>query len=254
MPTIGKEQLVQLQKKYGTDQAIGERLGCSRQSIYKLRKKFDIISNKNPHAKRNRTITHLYSKGITPIQLAVRFSLSVTQVYRILNLPKESKKMKNTTPAVYSDATELAKVLAPLRAKGNTVVTTNGCFDLLHAGHLQYLREAAELGDILIIGINSDASVRRLKGETRPLQNEEDRATLMAALKPVDFTLIFPEDDPCAFLDIIQPDIHVKGGDYLPENLPEKVIVENHGGKVEILSFKNGHSTSGIVERILEDK
>ncbi len=167
-------------------------------------------------------------------------------------MTKERQKMKQTKPEVYQNAQELADAIAPFRANGKTVVTTNGCFDLLHAGHLQYLREAAELGDILIIGINSDASVRRLKGENRPLQNEIDRATLMAALKPVDFTLIFEEDDPCAFLDILQPDIHVKGGDYLPENLPEKVIVENHGGKIEILSFKNGHSTTGIVEKILE--
>lgn len=253
MPQIGKEQLIQLQKRYGSDQAIGNRLGVSRQAIYKLRKKYEIGATTDRHEKRNREIKHLHSTGIAPIQLAVRFSLSVTQIYRILN-PERESGMKNTLPAVYQDANELAKAIQPLREKGKTIVTTNGCFDLLHAGHLQYLREAAELGDILIIGINSDASVRRLKGESRPLQNEIDRATIMAALKPVDFTLIFEEDDPCAFLDILRPDIHVKGGDYLPENLPEKVVVENHGGRVEILSFKNGHSTTGIVERILEEK
>ncbi len=249
MPQIGKEQLQQLQKRYGTDQAIGKRLGMSRQSVHKLRKKYDIPAAKNHNNKRNREIIHLFNTGISPVLLAVRFSLSLTQIYRII-YPESEKKMKDTRPAVYHSAEELAAALAPLRKRGKTVVTTNGCFDLLHAGHLQYLREAAQLGDILIIGINSDASVKRLKGESRPLQNEEDRATIMASLKPVDYTLIFEEDDPCAFLDVLQPDIHVKGGDYLPENLPEKIIVENHGGRIEILSFKNGHSTTGIVERI----
>jgi len=249
---IGKEQIVQLQKKHGSDQAIASRLGTSRQAIYKLRKEYGIPALKDRHLRRDSEIKRLHSTGISPIQLAVRFELSQTQIYRILNINKVRKTMKQTKPEVFNDAQELVAVLAPFRAKGKTVVTTNGCFDLLHAGHLQYLREAAELGDILIIGINSDASVRRLKGENRPLQNEIDRATLMAALKPVDYTLIFEEDDPCAFLDILQPDIHVKGGDYLPGNLPEKVIVENHGGRIEILSFKNGHSTTGIVEKILE--
>ena len=158
--------------------------------------------------------------------------------------------MRDTKQAVYRNAHELADTLKSFRAKGQTVVTTNGCFDLLHAGHLQYLSEAAELGDILVIGINSDASVKRLKGESRPLQNETDRATIMAALKPVDYTLIFEEDDPCAFLEILRPDIHVKGGDYLPENLPEKAVVEAHGGSVAILSFKDGVSTTKIVEKM----
>ncbi len=250
MAQISRDQLKQLQKRYHTDAAIGNRLGVTRQMIYKLRRLYGIPAAEELHFKRNREIIHLYETGIEPIKLAVRFELSLTQIYRIVNPKTKEPKMRETKPAVYRSAQELVEILNPLREKGKTVVTTNGCFDLLHAGHLQYLTEAASLGDILIIGINSDASVKRLKGSTRPLQTEQDRATIMAALKPVDYTLIFEEDDPCAFLEILRPDIHVKGGDYLPENLPEKAVVEAHGGKIAILSFKDGVSTTKIVEKM----
>lgn len=250
MSQISRDQLKQLQKRYHTDAAIGNRLGVSRQMIFKLRKQYDIPAAEEIHSKRNREIIHLYETGIELIKLAVRFDLSLTQIYRIVNLKKKDSKMRETKPTVYRSAEELAETLKKFREKGQTIVSTNGCFDLLHAGHLQYLHEAADLGDILIIGINSDASVKRLKGESRPLQSELDRATIMASLKPVDYTLIFEEDDPCAFLEILRPDIHVKGGDYLPENLPEKAVVESHGGKIAILSFKDGISTTKILEKM----
>ena len=152
-------------------------------------------------------------------------------------------------PFIFPDAAAIAAAIAPLRAQGRRVVTTNGCFDIIHAGHVQYLFEAAACGDILIVGINSDETVRRLKGPSRPLQCEEDRVAIMAALRMVYAAFIFREDDPRAFLEIIRPDIHVKGGDYGADIL-EREIVEKHGGKVRIVSFKDGRSTTGIVNKM----
>ena len=253
MLKISKDQLVKLQKRYKTDSAIAKVFGVSRQIIYLLRKEYNIPSLRDKNSIRNMDIKRLYENGVSPMALANKYSLSLTQIYRILNLNKR-EKMIDTTKRVFTNISELNKVLSPFRKAGKTVISTNGCFDLLHAGHLSYLQEAAELGDILVVGINSDNSVRRLKGESRPLQNEIDRATLMAALKPVDYTIIFEEDDPCNLLEALKPDIHVKGGDYLPEDLPEKEVVEKNGGKIEILSFKTGHSTTTIVDKILSEK
>lgn len=146
---------------------------------------------------------------------------------------------------------EVNQIVSSLRREGKTLVTTNGCFDLIHAGHIQYLADAASLGDLLVVGINSDSSVSRLKGPSRPIQNESDRALLIGSLKMVDFTFIFDENDPIAFLDVLKPDIHVKGGDYVPERLPEKTIVEKNGGKIVIVPFTTGHSTTSIVKKII---
>ena len=110
---------------------------------------------------------------------------------------------------VFSSAVEVVTFLAPLRAQGKKVVTTNGCFDIIHAGHVQYLYEAAAFGDILVVGINADESVQRLKGPTRPLQPEDDRVYIMGALSMVGAAFIFREDDPRNFLEIIRPDVHV---------------------------------------------
>ncbi len=159
--------------------------------------------------------------------------------------------MRTTLPEQPLSLTEINRVVSQLRKKGKTLVTTNGCFDLLHAGHIKYLADAAALGDLLVVGINSDASVSRLKGPDRPIQNEIDRALLISSLKMVDYTFIFPENDPIAFLEILKPDIHVKGGDYTPEQLPEKSIVEKHGGKIVIVPFTSGLSTTSIVKKII---
>lgn len=139
-----------------------------------------------------------------------------------------------------------------LKKEGKKLVFTNGCFDILHVGHLRYLIEAKELGDVLIIGLNSDASVKRLKGETRPLNNEDDRAEMLLGLKPVDYVIKFEEDTPVEILDLIKPDIHVKGGDYKKEDLPETKIVEKNGGIVKILSLVDGKSTTNVVNKILK--
>lgn len=157
--------------------------------------------------------------------------------------------MKQHEPRVFSDVHGAQTYIKSLREKGKTLVTTNGCFDVVHVGHVRYLLEAASLGDILAVGINSDDTVRALKGEKRPLQRQEDRATVIAALGMVDCAFIFPENDPRGFLEILRPDIHVKGGDY-PQDIIERPVVEQHGGKIRILSMFQGYSTTSILDRI----
>jgi rfaE bifunctional protein nucleotidyltransferase chain/domain len=156
---------------------------------------------------------------------------------------------ENTAPRVLENAAQVRDALAPLRRAGKTLVTTNGCFDILHAGHIQYLSEAAALGDMLVVGINSDEVVTRLKGSHRPVQHEQDRVSILGSLRMVEYAFIFREDDPRAFLDILQPDIHVKGGDYSRELL-ERPTVEAHGGKIVIVSFRQGISTTALVDKI----
>ena len=130
--------------------------------------------------------------------------------------------------------------------QGDIVVFTNGCFDILHRGHITYLQEAAQLGDRLIIGLNSNDSVRRLKGETRPLVDEEDRACLLSALGCVDGVVLFDEDTPSQLLEIIRPNILVKGGDYKVDDVVGREFVDS----VQILSFKDGYSTTNVVKKI----
>ncbi|MDY2981077.1 MAG: D-glycero-beta-D-manno-heptose 1-phosphate adenylyltransferase [Fusobacterium sp.] len=137
-----------------------------------------------------------------------------------------------------------------LKSQNKKVVFTNGCFDILHVGHLRYLNEAKKQGDVLIIGVNSDASVKRLKGESRPINNQFDRAEMLSGLKSVDYTVIFEEDTPEELIATLKPSIHVKGGDYKKEDLPETKIVESYGGEVRILSFVEGKSTTNIVKKI----
>ena len=137
-----------------------------------------------------------------------------------------------------------------LKSQNKKVVFTNGCFDILHVGHLRYLNEAKKQGDILIVGVNSDSSVRQLKGEGRPINNEIDRAEMLSGLKAVDFTVIFEELTPIETLEKLKPSIHVKGGDYDKNKLPETATVEKNGGEVRILSFVEGKSTTNIVKKI----
>lgn len=130
------------------------------------------------------------------------------------------------------------------------IVFTNGCFDILHVGHKRYLQQAATLGDILVVGVNSDASVRRLKGPTRPVNNEQDRAEMLSALGFIDYVVIFDEDTPYELIKKIQPDVLVKGGDYKPEEVVGKDIVEARGGQLELISFVEGKSTTNIIKKI----
>lgn len=146
---------------------------------------------------------------------------------------------------------ELAKYIVNLaKEQGKKVVFTNGCFDILHIGHISYLENAKKQGDILIVGVNSDESTRRLKGPTRPINSEKDRACMLSALKAVDYTVIFEEDTPEDLIAYLKPSIHVKGGDYKKEDLPETKIVEAYGGKVVILNFVEGKSTTNIINKI----
>ena len=148
---------------------------------------------------------------------------------------------------------ELLELRAGWRAAGRVVVWTNGCFDVLHAGHLASLRAARSYGDVLLVGVNSDDAVRRLKGEGRPLMAEGDRAAVIAALRTVDHALIFAEDTPEDVLAQLQPDIHCKGADYAPPDgkpVPERATVEAYGGRVEFLPMLEGHSTTGFLEGV----
>lgn len=144
---------------------------------------------------------------------------------------------------------QIASVLAPLRAQKKKIVFTNGCFDLLHVGHVRYLQEARNLGDVLVIGVNSDASVKRLKGPTRPVQIEQDRAEILAALGCVDFTAIFAEDTPENLIHQVKPDILVKGGDWKIDQIVGAPFVMSYGGQVMSLQFINGKSTTQLIAK-----
>lgn len=137
-------------------------------------------------------------------------------------------------------------------SEGKTVVCTNGVFDLLHYGHLQYLEAARALGDVLVLGLNSDASTRRYKGPLRPLMPEHERAALLLALEPVDYLVIFDEPTAEALVEQLRPDIYCKGGDYSAsaKPLPEAAIVERYGGRVELITYLPGHSTSDLIQLI----
>jgi D-beta-D-heptose 7-phosphate kinase/D-beta-D-heptose 1-phosphate adenosyltransferase len=140
------------------------------------------------------------------------------------------------------------------RAEGKRLVLTNGTFDLLHVGHVRYLQAARELGDVLVVGINSDASVRGYKGPGRPVVPQDERAEIVAALRCVDYTTIFDEPTATHLAETLQPDIYAKGGDYAPGSkpLPEAAAVERYGGEVRIIPFVEGHSASELIRRMGE--
>lgn len=146
--------------------------------------------------------------------------------------------------------TELArrKDLSPRRPP--RVVFTNGCFDILHVGHTRYLRDARALGDLLVVGLNSDASVKRLKGPERPIQTEADRGEILASLSSVDYVVVFDEETPQQLIEKVQPDILVKGGDWPVEKIVGSKFVLARGGEVKSLPFHPGHSTTSLIERI----
>jgi rfaE bifunctional protein nucleotidyltransferase chain/domain len=146
---------------------------------------------------------------------------------------------------------ELSPLLSLLRATGQQIVFTNGCFDLIHPGHTRYLAIARSLGNILVVAINSDTSVRSIKGEKRPINSQQDRAETLAALESVDFVTIFDELDPYTVIAALQPDVLVKGGDWPIEKIIGRDIVEARGGRVVNVPFVEGASTTGIIEKIL---
>lgn len=137
-----------------------------------------------------------------------------------------------------------------LRENNQKIVFTNGCFDLLHPGHVDYLAKAKAFGDVLMVGLNSDASVQTLKGEQRPINKVMDRLKMLAALEAVDFVIIFEEDTPLKLIQKIKPDYLVKGGDYSMDNIVGSDFINENGGKVEIIPFLNGYSSSELIEKI----
>jgi D-beta-D-heptose 7-phosphate kinase/D-beta-D-heptose 1-phosphate adenosyltransferase len=152
------------------------------------------------------------------------------------------------------DVSSAAAVAADRRARGETIVFTNGCFDLLHAGHIKYLQASRELGDCLIVGLNTDGSVSRLKGPDRPILDENERAEILSALTCVDYVVTFDEDTPIGLIEAIRPDILTKGADYPRADVVGGDLVESYGGKVERIELVAGKSTSGIIERISEGR
>jgi rfaE bifunctional protein nucleotidyltransferase chain/domain len=147
---------------------------------------------------------------------------------------------------------ELARVAKQLRAAGKKLVATNGCFDLLHAGHIRYLQAARALGDALAVGLNGDRSVCELKGPGRPINKEKDRAELLAALESVDFVSIFPEMRATRFLEMVAPSVYVKGGDYRTDTLDaeEYAILKKLGAEIRFIPFEPGYSTSRLLEQL----
>ncbi len=146
---------------------------------------------------------------------------------------------------------EAARVVNELKRQGKRVVFTNGVFDILHLGHVTYLEEARRLGDVLVVGVNSDGSARALKGPRRPILPQEERARLVAALECVDYVVIFSELTAEKVLKRLKPDLYVKGGDYTVQTLPEAPVVQGYGGRVVILPYVKGHSTTDIIRRIV---
>lgn len=157
--------------------------------------------------------------------------------------------MENETGKILQRA-EAGDIGEALRQEGKKIVFTNGCFDILHVGHVRYLQAARDLGNWLIVGVNSDASVRHLKGEHRPIMPEGERAELLAALECVNGVIVFHEPTPEAVIAEIKPDIHVKGGDYHVDDLPEAKIVLSYGGDVVIIPYLEGKSTTNVIQKI----
>ena len=148
---------------------------------------------------------------------------------------------------------KIADLCDILRAGGQTIVFTNGCFDILHAGHVRYLAKAKSFGDVLVLGLNNDASVRENKGPTRPINSERDRAEVVGALKSVDVVVLFGERTAEEIIAKVRPDVYVKGGDYTLDTLPEAKIVQSYGGRVEFVDFVAGRSTTNVIEKIRQE-
>ncbi len=148
---------------------------------------------------------------------------------------------------------DLVARVAALRAEGRSVAFANGCFDMLHVGHLRYLQASAAEADVLVVAINDDASVRALKGEGRPILPSADRAELVAALRAVDFVVVFPEMTVGPLLEALEPDVHCKGTDYTVDSVPERAIVQAYGGRTAIVGDPKDHSTRDLLARLASD-
>ena len=148
------------------------------------------------------------------------------------------------------DLRRLEKLISILKTRRKKIVFTNGCFDLLHYGHIKYLQDAKKKGDILVVGINSDSSVKRIKEEKRPVVNEKDRLRLVAALESVDYVVLFKEDTPLKIIKFIKPDVLVKGANWNKNNIVGRDIILSYGGRVSTIKFVKGYSTSNLIKKI----
>ena len=151
------------------------------------------------------------------------------------------------------DPNDIEKLCEILHRAGEKIVFTNGCFDILHAGHVRYLEKARSFGDCLVLGLNTDASVRGNKGPSRPINSELDRAEVVGALKSVDYVVLFGEKTAETIIAKVRPDVYVKGGDYTLGTLPEAKIVQSYGGRVEFVDLVAGRSTTNVIEKIREE-
>jgi D-beta-D-heptose 7-phosphate kinase/D-beta-D-heptose 1-phosphate adenosyltransferase len=168
-----------------------------------------------------------------------------------VTVPDLTDTTARTSPArIMHSTTELVRTVTEHRRAGRRIVFTNGCFDVLHSGHVTSLEQARELGDVLVVALNSDASVARLKGPGRPVNSAADRSTVIAALRSVDHVIVFDEDTPIPLLEQVCPDIYAKGGDYTAATLPEAPVVQRLGGQVHVLDYLPDHSTTTIMRRI----
>ena len=145
---------------------------------------------------------------------------------------------------------ELQVVLDKIKEEGKTLAVTNGCFDILHVGHVRYLNMSSQCADYLMVLLNSDKSVRAIKGETRPINKQEDRAEVLSALNCIDFVMFFDENSPAKLLEEIKPDVYTKGADYNLENLPEAKSIQSYGGKIAFIDLVEGVSTTKILEKL----
>lgn len=161
-------------------------------------------------------------------------------------------KLEILQKKILNSEQNLLQILSYWRFKNFRIVFTNGCFDILHRGHIEYLAKAASMGDILIVGLNTDASVQRLKGPTRPLQDLTSRSIMLASLGFVNAVVPFDEDTPLELIRIVKPDILVKGGDYSEENIVGASFVKSYGGSINIIDFVDGYSSTNIINRLIK--
>ena len=148
---------------------------------------------------------------------------------------------------------QIKETVNSLKAQNKKIVFTNGCFDLIHAGHVDYLKKAKQLGDVLIIGLNSDSSIKSIKGEKRPINNQDDRAAILSAFYFVDYVVIFEQDTPYELINVVKPDILVKGSDWRNKTIVGSDIVDNTGGRVVLIEYLEGKSTTATIEKILKN-
>jgi rfaE bifunctional protein nucleotidyltransferase chain/domain len=153
---------------------------------------------------------------------------------------------------IYKQDENISELSSELKKKGTKIVFTNGVFDIIHRGHVEYLAEAKKLGDVLIVGLNSDSSVKMIKGDKRPIVSEDNRAYVLSNLKPVDFVVIFGEDTPYNIIQQVLPDILVKGADWAEENIVGADIVKANGGQIKRIKFVENNSSTNIIEKITE--